>query len=81
MSKCITKIEQSLIATRWQDRAASLGLKKGTKRYKDAQFHFVAGAASALHATDPEAGPQDLSNRVPVAWVIAGLSGRDPFDL
>jgi len=86
---CITKEQQDAIAQQWRERAKAFDLKPGTKRYRDAQTHFIAGACAALHHTDPDAPAADpdapaypvLSTRIPVAWVLGPMCGRDPFNL
>ena len=86
---CITKEQQDAIAQQWREHAKAFDLKPGTKRYKDAQTHFVAGACTALHHTDPDAPAAlsltpdtypTLSTRIPVAWVLGPMCGRDPFN-
>ena len=76
----ISKKQQRAIAQAWKDRGEHTGLKPKTKRYLDAQWHFIAGACTALHHTDDTVTGTELSARVPPMWIIAGISGRDPFD-
>lgn len=75
----ITQQQQDAIAEQWRNRATAHDLKPGTKRYTDAQTHFIAGACSALHNTDPVASNDRLSSLIPPRWIIGPLSGRDPF--
>lgn len=81
MSERITSDQEAAIVAHWRERAKGFDLKPGTKRYADAQMHFVSGACAALHATDPMVtGSALLSKRVPTHWIMAGMAGRDPFD-
>lgn len=76
----ITKAQQRAIAQAWKERAEAYDLRPKTKKYLDAQWHFLSGACAALHYTDASVEGDKLSHRVPPMWIIAGISGRDPFE-
>lgn len=68
---------QERIEETWIGRAAAQGYAPGSKQYAEAEVNFFAGAAMALHVTDPDASDTDeLSKRVPVAWILGPLTGR-----
>lgn len=70
-SEQINQIEDA-----WLARAAAQGLVKNSAKYKRAEVEFFVGAMTAINAFFPEDDKTRLSSKVPVYWVINGLSGR-----
>lgn len=65
------------IEERWLARAKTLGYRPKTVKYRKAEVEFFAGAMSAIHAMDPEATEDRMSNKVPTRWIIHLMAG-DP---
>lgn len=73
------KDKQEIVAaieSSWRSRARTQGLKPGTVTYRKAECEFFCGAMQALHAVDPDAAPDKLSNLVPPIWVVNIMCGR-----
>lgn len=79
--------QQLYVVQKFAERAQSFQLKKGSKKYQQAQEHFLAGAMSAWCSsfeTDPNI-VGDLQNELrgkamPPSWVFGLMRGDDVVD-
>lgn len=80
----MTPEQQKYVAQKFVERAQSFQLKKGSKKYKDAQCEFFCGAMAAWCATiDADTTITDEQKKLfygmamPPKWVFGMMRGDD----
>lgn len=76
----ITPAHVDEIKSHLRSRLDQMGARKKSKRAMEAEYNFLAGAATAINAIYPNKDKSLLSDEVPRIWMVNPMCGRSVFD-